>query len=214
MIFFNLSEYKDIRYHDFHILIPGRSHRFKDVPDPMLIEDFLRKHADLIHQNLYRWYYSFYISFAYLITIWLLKNWMKKREPFRMRSLLITWNILLSIFSLIGSYRVLPEFISVLYDHGFLYSISRSSYYFVSYFSTKIFFCFFFFCNFINIIDIFPQSNWLQKKFFFLFISLFSITFSRCGDDAVMVKIVWGRRKIFNSLTDFFLFVCLFFTTK
>ena len=136
---FNFSNYRDIRYHYFHVYIPGKHHQFErdltkfpGVPNSFFIEEFLREHADFIHRNLSRWYYSFYLSIIYLLAIILIKKWMQNRQPFQMKPILIIWNISLAIFSIIGTFRCLPEFIHVLYHHGLVHSYSKSTYYFVS----------------------------------------------------------------------------------
>ncbi|KAH9413973.1 Elongation of very long chain fatty acids protein 6, partial [Dermatophagoides pteronyssinus] len=110
---FNFSNYRDIRYHYFHVYIPGKHHQFErdltkfpGVPNSFFIEEFLREHADFIHRNLSRW------------------------QPFQMKPILIIWNISLAIFSIIGTFRCLPEFIHVLYHHGLVHSYSKSTYYF------------------------------------------------------------------------------------
>lgn len=133
----DFSQYRDIRYHYFHIYNPNEPHNFSTdltqfpgLQNSFFIEDFLRVHADFIHKNLEKWYYSFYISIVYLISIVLLKNFMKNRPALEMRSVLIAWNIALAIFSILGTIRCLPEFVHVLYHHGLRHSYSKSTYYY------------------------------------------------------------------------------------
>lgn len=136
---FNFNNYRDLRYHNFHIYDPLKPHNFSidfsqfpGYQGSFFVEDFLKIHADFIHKNLSKWYYSFYISIFYLVVIYLLKLFMTNRQPFQMKPVLIGWNILLAIFSIIGSFRCIPEFTNVLINHGLQHSYCQSTYYFVS----------------------------------------------------------------------------------
>ncbi|XP_046916746.2 very long chain fatty acid elongase 6 [Dermatophagoides farinae] len=134
---FNFTNYRDIRYHYFHVYVPGKHHEFElnltkfpGVANSFFIEEFLRENADFIHRNLSHWYYSFYLSIVYIVAILLLRKWMEHRQPFQMKPILIVWNFGLAIFSIIGTFRCLPEFIHVLHHHGLAHSYSKSTYYF------------------------------------------------------------------------------------
>ena len=45
----------------------------------------------------------------YIISLFLLQKWMQNRQPLVLKTPLIVWNILLSVFSIIGSFRIVPE---------------------------------------------------------------------------------------------------------
>lgn len=135
----DLTQYNDIRYNDFHIYIPGKVHNFSrnleqfpGIPNSFWFEDFLADHSDFIHRNLSKWYYSVYISVAYLLAILALKKFMEKREPMKLKGALIGWNGVLAVFSIVGTIRCMPEFIHVLVQHGLQHSYAQSTYYHVS----------------------------------------------------------------------------------
>lgn len=145
MSLLDLSNYRDVRYHDFHIYHPGRAHNFSQdlksfpgIANSFWFEDFILRHSDFIHRQLDKWYYSFYISIGYLIAIVAMKRIMVNRAPFQMKGLLIGWNALLAIFSIVGTIRCFPEFTSVLLNNGLKFSYSQSTYYYVSQFLSII----------------------------------------------------------------------------
>jgi len=59
-----------------------------------------------------------YIACAYLIVIFGLQIFMKHREPMRMKKLLVVWNAMLSMFSISGFIRMLPELVYLLKQPG------------------------------------------------------------------------------------------------
>jgi len=70
------------------------------------------------------WKLSVYASIVYVILIHAAQHWMKNREPYNLRSLLLTWNVGLSIFSIIGFLRTAPELFHLLKEPtGFYLSI-------------------------------------------------------------------------------------------
>ncbi|KPM03394.1 Elongation of very long chain fatty acids-like protein 1 [Sarcoptes scabiei] len=75
------------------------------------------------------WHYCFYISAIYLVTIFSLQYWMRSRESYNLRTPLFYWNILLSIFSILGTFRCAPEFFDIILNEGIAASFTKSSYY-------------------------------------------------------------------------------------
>jgi len=63
----------------------------------------------------------------YLISIPLLKRFMKEREPFQLNNILMAWNLFLCIFSLFGAIRVVPEMYYNLVNYGFHFTICQSA---------------------------------------------------------------------------------------
>ncbi|RWS05162.1 elongation of very long chain fatty acids protein 6-like protein, partial [Dinothrombium tinctorium] len=53
---------------------------------------------------------------------------MKNRRAFKLRKLLVAWNVLLALFSVFGACRTLPEMYHVLKHHGFDHSVCNPSY--------------------------------------------------------------------------------------
>ena len=68
-------------------------------------------------------HFATYFSIFYIVGIFALKKYMKTRERFSLRGLLIAWNLFLAIFSICGTVRIWPEFIYVLKEHGLQYSM-------------------------------------------------------------------------------------------
>jgi elongation of very long chain fatty acids protein 6 len=64
------------------------------------------------------WPVSIQHSCMYLACIFLGQLIMKNREKFDLRRGLIAWNTLLCAFSLMGCYRLWPEFIHAIQRHG------------------------------------------------------------------------------------------------
>lgn len=69
------------------------------------------------------WKIAFYISLFYILTIFSLKYYMARRQAYSLKLPLILWNAGLAIFSFLGAYRTLPEFIYVVTEKGFKYSV-------------------------------------------------------------------------------------------
>ena len=69
------------------------------------------------------WYKCFSYIFLYIVLVHLGRYLMKSREKYDMRNLLISWNISLAIFSILGTIRIVPEFIYILKTKGIDHSI-------------------------------------------------------------------------------------------
>merc|ERR1711971_1495459 len=67
-------------------------------------------------------------SGVYLLMIFGGQYLMAKREPFQLRTPLVVWNLLLSIFSIAGALRTLPEFIYTISTQGFYHSLCVPSF--------------------------------------------------------------------------------------
>lgn len=63
-------------------------------------------------------YIPYIIAVVYLTSIYIGQKWMKNRQAYQLRTALIVWNVLLSIFSIIGSLRTIPWFISFASTYG------------------------------------------------------------------------------------------------
>ncbi len=74
------------------------------------------------------WTSSFTISIIYITLVFLGKHWMESRPKYELRAPLITWNVILAVFSITGAIRVLPEFFYALTQKGVVYSICDGSY--------------------------------------------------------------------------------------
>ena len=64
---------------------------------------------------------------VYLLGIYWGQRWMANRQPFKLKHSLAGWNLLLALFSLVGTIRLLPYFVYVAWTNGFTYFICRAS---------------------------------------------------------------------------------------
>jgi len=72
------------------------------------------------------WTLSVLITVLYLAFIFAGQSWMKNRVAFQLRKLLVFWNILLAVFSILGTLRTGPELLFILrQEHGFHLSVCR-----------------------------------------------------------------------------------------
>ena len=69
------------------------------------------------------WYLSIFFVVAYVITIFSLQHFMKNRKRLTLQTPLIIWNVMLSIFSIVGTVRFVPYLYHVVSRHGLEYSI-------------------------------------------------------------------------------------------
>jgi len=72
---------------------------------------------------------TFWLSAAYVILVFAGKKWMHSRSPFDLRIPLFVWSAILSIFSIIGTFRTLPELYNAITDYGWTYTVCDSSFY-------------------------------------------------------------------------------------
>ncbi|CAL8101771.1 unnamed protein product [Orchesella dallaii] len=75
------------------------------------------------------WTSAFYYIGAYMAIIFLGQSWMKDRPRFELRVPLVIWNFSLAAFSILGTYRTLPEIFHILNrKNGFHHSVCFPSY--------------------------------------------------------------------------------------
>lgn len=74
------------------------------------------------------WYLTIPYSFFYIILIFSIRNYMKERERFELKYLLVIWNIILSIFSITGAYKTIPHLINKLNTHGFMHTLCNDDF--------------------------------------------------------------------------------------
>jgi len=60
------------------------------------------------------WHLSIYASFIYVLVVFSVQRKMKNRDPFKLRKCLFIWNSFLALFSILGSYFMLPEMLEIL----------------------------------------------------------------------------------------------------
>lgn len=81
-----------------------------------------------VQWTLNNWTLSIYYSIGYIILVFLGRRFMRNREKFRLNRSLIAWNILHSVFSVLGAIRLVPGFVDMLYTQGLDYSICEAKY--------------------------------------------------------------------------------------
>lgn len=74
------------------------------------------------------WHTSFYAVAIYMIVIFGGQAYMSNRPAFKLRKLLIMWNVSLALFSIIGTFRTFPEMYHVLSKFGFYHSVCHPSF--------------------------------------------------------------------------------------
>ena len=104
--------YQTTTGYNYSILLPGE----KKYWNKDYVEELLRD----VEQNRYL---GIKIAFVYYVVCFGLKHYMKDRERYNLKTLLIVWNLGLALFSIAGIVRILPEFTYTLRVHGFDYSV-------------------------------------------------------------------------------------------
>lgn len=61
------------------------------------------------------------LSILYVLLAFVGREWMRNREPFRLKKALVLWNFLLAAFSIFGFLRTFPTFIVLLSEPRGLY---------------------------------------------------------------------------------------------
>jgi elongation of very long chain fatty acids protein 6 len=74
------------------------------------------------------WKYTIHIGFLYILLVFLGKFLMRNKTKYELRLPLIIWNIILALFSITGTIRVLPDFLRVLTDKGVVHSVCNNDY--------------------------------------------------------------------------------------
>lgn len=82
-------------------------------------------HMKWFHDN---WYISIYFSIAYLLFVYFVSKFMKTRERFDLRLPLTIWSLLLCLFSLCSTIRIVPELWHTFMTKGFKESVIDTSY--------------------------------------------------------------------------------------
>ena len=83
--------------------------------------DFNAQHAAQVITDL--WYPILASACIYLVVIFGIQHWMSTREPFKLRWLLFAWNLVLAVFSIIGTLRFYPNVFHSITNFGLQYSI-------------------------------------------------------------------------------------------
>ncbi|RWS04768.1 elongation of very long chain fatty acids protein 6-like protein, partial [Dinothrombium tinctorium] len=74
------------------------------------------------------WSISLLLSALYIVFVFVGQKLMENRKPFNLRIHLSVWSGALAIFSILGAFKMVPEFISALSNEGLHGAICRSSY--------------------------------------------------------------------------------------
>lgn len=78
-----------------------------------------------------RWHHSIFYIAAYILFLYVGKSYMQSKKPMNLRTALIAWNGALALFSIIGTARIMPDFLGTWMKEGFRnsYCHMNSSYY-------------------------------------------------------------------------------------
>lgn len=103
--------------------------QFPGLPFAFSVEaDFAR---DYHRQWLYRnWSVALYISAVYVLFVLIGQRVMSNQKGLGLRSLMFCWNLMLAVFSIMGTVRCLPEFVHMIRHSGVESSYCDSSYYY------------------------------------------------------------------------------------
>lgn len=74
------------------------------------------------------WHTSIYYALVYVVLIFAGQAFMASRNRYDLRRPLIAWNFILAAFSILGTIRVWPEFVSALYTKGLTHTMCSSDY--------------------------------------------------------------------------------------
>jgi len=104
-----------------------------NAPEGILSEQIYTEKA-FDHEAARHWidgtkYFSLWLSAIYVILIFAGQQWMSSRSPFDLRIPLFLWSSVLSVFSIIGTFRTVPELYSAVVNYGWTYSVCNSFFY-------------------------------------------------------------------------------------
>lgn len=69
------------------------------------------------------WHMSFYYSILYVLVVYGGQKLMRNREKFHLYHSLVAWNVVLAVFSIVGTIRFLPYFIKTITTKGLDHSV-------------------------------------------------------------------------------------------
>lgn len=72
---------------------------------------------------------TFWLSAVYVILIFAGERWMRSQSPYNLRIPLFLWSAVLSLFSIIGTLRTVPELYRGLFDYGWTYTVCDPYFY-------------------------------------------------------------------------------------
>jgi hypothetical protein len=75
-----------------------------------------------------KWHTAFYWVALYMVVVFGGQSLMTSRDAYKLRKTLALWNVLLALFSILGTFRTLPEMVHVLKEFGFSHSVCSPSY--------------------------------------------------------------------------------------
>jgi len=72
---------------------------------------------------------TLWLSAAYIILVFAGQRWMHNRSPFNLRIPLFLWSAILSLFSIVGTFRTFPDLYNGIIDFGWTYTVCDPSFY-------------------------------------------------------------------------------------
>lgn len=104
-----------------------RNYESRGKYQSLSIENYIKQNVD-IEWNQKLWPYTIYWSVIYLVVVFSVQNYMKSRPSFQLRGPLIIWNVLLAVFSIIGTLRMVHGLWILIRDFGFTFSVCNISF--------------------------------------------------------------------------------------
>lgn len=153
------------------------------------------------------WHYTFYIVIFYYLIIFTLKEFMKNRQPFNLRTLLVTWNFFIAGNYIFGLIRILPTFFNHIKNNEFIFLICDQN--IVSLSQIYVFWTWYYNC--FKILELGDTVFLVLRKKNLTFLHLFHhssvvvmIWYSMC--DIISISILYG---ILNSVVHTYLYIYL-----
>ncbi len=73
------------------------------------------------------WYVPYIACGFYLLAVYLGTSWMSARKPYSFRLLLVLWNLILSVVSIMGAYVLVPDLWRYFVERGYLNTVCTTA---------------------------------------------------------------------------------------
>lgn len=101
--------------------LTGISKLEKDFESREFVDNLIKWTGD-------HWHWTIYTSIVYVLAIFGIQYYMKERKRYELRTQLATWNILLAVFSIVGTLKTLPFALNNLLTNGVDFTLCNDEY--------------------------------------------------------------------------------------